>query len=107
MSTKTPEMHFNNFIAPSSWLRFVVAVYPSNEIVGVAEFVLSDMGLAFVGQEDQILFEDGGAERPAYGQFQSRTEILQILELLVRVFDQTGRFHDPRVALGIIQDVGT
>ena len=61
MSTKTPEMYFNNFIVPSPCLRFVVTVYPAHEIVGVAEFVLSDMGLAFVGQEDQILFEDGGS----------------------------------------------
>src|SRR4030095_1361846 len=96
----------NTPAAEPSGLWLVVAVGAPAPVIGVADIVLSDHGLAVVGHEDQILFKDGGAELPARGQLQARTQILQIFELLVWVLDQAGRLHYPRVALGIIQDVG-
>ena len=40
---------------------------PANTVIGVADFVLRDEGLAIVGLENQILFQNLGAALPARG----------------------------------------
>jgi hypothetical protein len=58
-------------------------VRPPDPVIGISDFVLSDLGLAVVSHEYQILFKDGGSELPARRPLQTRAEILQILEFLV------------------------
>jgi len=77
----------------------------SHPVVGVAQLVLGDTGFAVVGHENQLLFKYRGAKLPARGQPQSRTELLQIVELLFGSLIRLADFMTHELPWGSSRDV--